>query len=153
MGHSWTMTLWDSLGLAERTSKVDNQIASAEASVHFDKIGQIAIGARDPARARDFYQNVLGMKLLFEAGGMSFFQCGEVRLMIGPSDAPPSAGTILYFLVPDIQQAHAALSGKNVEFVQPPRLVAKMPDHDLWIAFLKDPDGNTLGMMSEIRTG
>lgn len=138
--------------MTERISKVDSQITSVESPVHFEKIGQIAIGARDLARARDFYRNVLGMKLLFEAGGMSFFQCGEVRLMIGPSDAPPSAGTIVYFLVPDIQQAHAALSEKNVEFVQAPHLVAKMPGHDLWMAFLKDPDGNTLGMMSEIQT-
>lgn len=130
---------------------MESQIASVPAPVHFEKIGQVAIGARDPARARDFYRNVLGMELLFEAGGMSFFQCGNVRLMIGPSDAPPGAGTILYFLVSDIEQAHAALSQRNVEFVQPPRLVAKMPDHDLWIAFLKDPDGNTLGMMSEVR--
>jgi methylmalonyl-CoA/ethylmalonyl-CoA epimerase len=91
------------------------------------------------------------MKLLFEAGGLSFFQCGDVRLMLGPSDAPPGNATLLYFLVPDIQQAHAALSERNVEFIQPPHLVAKMPDRDLWIAFLKDPDGNTLAMMSEVR--
>lgn len=132
---------------------MESQTASVQAPVHFEKIGQIAIGAQDPARARDFYRNVLGMTLLFEAGGMSFFQCGDVRLMIGPSDAPPGVGTILYFLVPGIEQAHAALSERNVEFVQPPRLVAKMPDHDLWIAFLKDPEGNTLGMMSEVRRG
>jgi methylmalonyl-CoA/ethylmalonyl-CoA epimerase len=25
-----------------------------------------------------------------------------------------------------------------------------MPDHDLWMVFLKDPDGNTLGLMSEV---
>lgn len=120
--------------------------------VHFEKIGQIAIGVRDPAQAKDFYQNVLGMRLLFEAGGMVFFQCGDVRLMLGPSAAPAAGGAVLlYFLVDDIQQAHAALSEQKVEFIQPPHLVAKMPDHDLWIAFLKDPDGNTLGMMSEVR--
>jgi methylmalonyl-CoA/ethylmalonyl-CoA epimerase len=130
-----------------------DQNASAQAAVHLDKIGQIAIGVRDPARAKDFYQNILGMKLLFEAGGMSFFQCGDVRLMIGPSDLPPGGGTILYFLVSDIQQAHAALCERHAEFVQPPHLVAKMPDHELWMAFFKDPDGNMLGMMSEVRRG
>lgn len=120
--------------------------------VHFDRIRQVAIGVRDPAQAKQFYQHVLGMKLLFEAGGMAFFQCGEVRLMLGPSDAPAAGGSVLlYFLVPDIEQAHAALSEHQVEFIQPPQLVAKMPDHDLWIAFLKDPDGNILGMMSEVR--
>jgi hypothetical protein len=28
-----------------------------------------------------------------------------------------------------------------------------MPDHELWMAFLKDPDANVLGLMSEVRTG
>jgi methylmalonyl-CoA/ethylmalonyl-CoA epimerase len=35
--------------------------------------------------------------------------------------------------------------------VLPPHLVARMPDHELWMAFLKDPEGNTLGLMSEVR--
>lgn len=130
---------------------MSGQDTSIPSPVHFDRIRQIAIGVRDPARAKEFYQNILGMKLLFEAGGMAFFQCGEVRLMLGPTDAPAAGGNVLlYFLVPDIVQAHAALTKHQVEFIQPPQLVAKMPDHDLWIAFLKDLDGNTLGMMSEV---
>lgn len=124
---------------------------TVQSPVNFDKIGQIAIGVSDAARAKDFYQNVLGMKLLFDAGSLAFFQCGEVRLMISPSDAPPGERTILYFRVPDIQQAHAALRARGVEFIQSPQMVARMPDHELWLAFLKDPEGNTLGMMSEVR--
>jgi methylmalonyl-CoA/ethylmalonyl-CoA epimerase len=38
-----------------------------------------------------------------------------------------------------------------VVFVQAPHLVARMADHELWMAFLKDPEGNTLGLMSEVR--
>lgn len=132
---------------------MNTQTGTVQSPVTFDNIGQIAIGARAPARAKDFYQNTLGMKLLFEAGSMAFFQCGEVRLMIGASDAPPSERIILYFRVQDIQQAHAALCDRHVEFVQPPHMVARMPDHELWLAFLKDPDGNTLGMMCELRHG
>ena len=124
---------------------------TVQSPVNFDKIGQIAIGVSDAARAKDFYQKVLGMKLLFDAGSLAFFQCGEVRLMISPSDAPPGERTILYFRVPDIQQAHAALRARGAEFIQPPHMVARMPDHELWLAFLKDPEGNTLGMMSEVR--
>jgi len=124
---------------------------TVQSPVIFDKIGQIAIGVSDAARAKDFYQKVLGMKLLFDADSLAFFQCGEVRLMISPSDAPPGERTILYFRVPDIQQAHAALRARGVEFIQPPHMVARMPDHELWLAFLKDPEGNTLGMMSEVR--
>jgi len=107
---------------------------------------------RDLARAKDFYQKTLGMRFLFDAGTMAFFQCGAVRLMIGLSEeAVPIGGTILYFKVSDIQRVHAVLKGHGVAFTQPPHLVARMPDHELWIAFLKDPEGNTLGLMSEVR--
>jgi methylmalonyl-CoA/ethylmalonyl-CoA epimerase len=123
-----------------------------EKSVHLNEIGQIALTVRDLARAKDFYQNTLGMRFLFDAGTMAFFQCGAVRLMIGLSEEPvPIGGTILYFKVPDIQKVHGALIEQGVAFVQSPHLVARMPDHELWMAFLKDPEGNTLGLISEVR--
>ena len=127
-------------------------MSASEISVQLNDIGQIALTVRDLARAKDFYQNTLGLKFLFDAGTMAFFQCGSIRLMIGVSEeAVPVGGTILYFRVPDIQKVYATLSEKSVEFVQAPHLVAKMPDHELWMAFLKDPEGNTLGLMSEVR--
>ena len=119
--------------------------------VRLDKIGQIAITVRDLARAKGFYQDVLGMKFLFDAGTMCFFQCGEIRFGIGVGDEHASAGgTILYFKVEDIQEAYAGLKEAGVAFVQPPHLVARMPGHELWLAFLLDPDGNTLALMSEV---
>ena len=91
------------------------------------------------------------MKFLFDAGTMAFFQCGAIRLMIGTSDQPAApSGTILYFKVADIHQTHTALQAQGVTFTHEPHLVAKMPTHDLWMAFLKDSDGNTLALMSEI---
>jgi methylmalonyl-CoA/ethylmalonyl-CoA epimerase len=115
-----------------------------------NEIGQIALTVRDLGRAKNFYQNTLGMKFLFDAGTMAFFQCGAVRLMIGLSEeAVPVGGTILYFKAPDIQKVHDVLKERGVAFLQAPHLVAKMPDHDLWMAFLKDPEGNTVGLMSE----
>jgi methylmalonyl-CoA/ethylmalonyl-CoA epimerase len=124
---------------------------STQSAVHFDAIGQIAITVGDVAKSKDFYQNTLGMKFLFDAGAMAFFQCGDIRFMIGSSEQPgPRGGTILYFKVQDIHQTHALLKEHGVEFEQAPHLVAKMPGHDLWMAFLKDPDGNILGMMSEV---
>jgi methylmalonyl-CoA/ethylmalonyl-CoA epimerase len=130
---------------------MSSKIDTVKSTVHFDKIGQIAITVRDLARARSFYQDVLGMKFLFDAGSMCFFQCGDIRVMIGTSDKPEaSGGTILYFKVQDIHEVHAQLKEQAVMFVHVPHLVAKMPDHNLWMAFLKDPDGNVLGLMSEI---
>ena len=119
--------------------------------VRFEKIGQIAISVTDLARSKDFYQNTLGMRFLFDAGTMSFFQCGDIRLMIGAGDGhTPRGGTILYFDVEDIHTVCAQLQTASVEFMQTPHLVAKMPDHNLWMAFLKDPDGNVIGVMSEV---
>jgi methylmalonyl-CoA/ethylmalonyl-CoA epimerase len=120
--------------------------------VQLNDIGQIALTVNDLARAKNFYCDTLGMTFLFDAGTMAFFQCGSIRLMIGLSeDTIQSGGTILYFKIPDIRRAHAALEGKGVTFVQAPHLVARMPDHELWIGFLKDSEGNTLGLMSEVR--
>jgi methylmalonyl-CoA/ethylmalonyl-CoA epimerase len=120
--------------------------------VQLNDIGQIALTVKDLARATNFYQNTLGMKFLFDAGTMAFFQCGGIRLMLGLSDdAAPVGGTILYFKVSDLQKVHDILGRKEVTFLQPPHLVARMPDHELWIAFLKDTEGNTLGLMSEVR--
>jgi len=123
-------------------------------AVELDKIGQIAITVRDLARAKAFYQDVLGMKFLFDAGTMCFFQCGEIRFALGASEShTASTGTILYFKVADIQATHALLKQQDVAFVQAPHLVARMPDHELWLAFLLDPDGNTLALMSEVPLG
>ncbi len=122
-------------------------------NVQLNEIGQIALTVRDLARAREFYQNTLGMRFLFEAGTMVFFQCGSIRLMIGTSEeAVAGSGTILYFRVEDIQGVHKALTAQGVIFLHAPHLVAKMPDHDLWMAFLKDPEGNTVGLMSEVKS-
>lgn len=125
--------------------------STTEAAVRLDRIGQIAITVTDLVRSKDFYQNILGMEFLFDAGPMVFFQCGEIRLMIGTSDQPaPRGGTILYFKVQDIHAVHARLAEQGVKFVSAPHLVARMPDHDLWIAFLLDPDDTTIGLMSEV---
>jgi len=130
---------------------MENPAGATPAAVHLDQIGQIAITVDDLARAKDFYQNTLGMEFLFDAGSMCFFQCGGIRLMIGLSGKPePRGGTILYYKVQNIQSIHAALQEQEVTFLQPPHLVARMPDHDLWIAFLADPDDNKIGLMCEI---
>jgi methylmalonyl-CoA/ethylmalonyl-CoA epimerase len=120
-------------------------------SVHLGEIGQIALMVEDIQRAKDFYQNTLGMQLLFEAGAMAFFQCGAIRLMLGTSEKPVSSGgTILYFKVADILKVHSMLKVRGVSIVQEPHVAARMKSHDLWLSFLKDPDGNTLALMSEV---
>jgi methylmalonyl-CoA/ethylmalonyl-CoA epimerase len=121
-------------------------------AVSLEKIGQIAITVVDITRARDFYQNTLGMKFLFDAGNLAFFKCGDIRLMLSTTDKPgPHGGTIIYFKVDDIRATYGTLKDRGVQFIDEPHLIAKMPDHDLWMVFLKDPEDNTIGIMCEIR--
>lgn len=133
---------------------------AATTALQLDDIGQIAFSVANLDEARAFYRDVLGMQFLFDAGAMSFFQCGSVRLLIGAKEqtAEPEArqgsetggSTILYFRVSDIHATHATLRDKGVSFVQEPHLVARRKSHDLWLAFLKDPSGHTLALMSEV---
>jgi methylmalonyl-CoA/ethylmalonyl-CoA epimerase len=85
---------------------------------------------------------------------MSFFDCQGVRLMLGIPSAPEydHPGSVLYFKVPDINASYAVLVGRGVQFKGLPHLVARMPDHELWMAFFDDSEGNTLALMSEVRT-
>ena len=119
--------------------------------VNLNEIGQIAVTVTDLARSRDFYQNILGMHFLFDAGSMVFFQCGKIRFAIGNSGTPVApSGTILYFRVADIHSAHETLAARGVVFTQAPFRVARMADHDLWLAPFRDPDGNPIELMCEL---
>jgi len=117
------------------------------------QIGQIAINVHDTARAMAFYRDQLGMQFLFSAGQLAFFNAGGIRLMLTPPekpefDHPPS---ILYFKVPDIKQAHATLSQRGVKFEDTPHMIARMPDHELWMTHFRDSENNLLSLMSEVR--
>jgi len=117
-------------------------------------IGQVGITVADVDRAVAFYRDQLGMKLLFQVPGMGFFDSGGVRLMLSAAEKPSDQySSVIYFKVPDIGEAFQALSGRGVAFEREPHLVARMPDHDLWMAFLRDPDRNLLALMSEVRAG
>ncbi len=113
-------------------------------------IGQIALTVTDLPRAVGFYRDALGLQYLFEASGMAFFNCGGVRLMLTGAEKQ-TANSILYYKAADIQALADTLTSKGVTCEAPPRLIAKMPDHDLWMAFFRDSEGNLLALMSEVR--
>jgi methylmalonyl-CoA/ethylmalonyl-CoA epimerase len=121
-------------------------------SLSLGKIRQIAINVHDLERATAFYRDTLGMKLLFEVPNLAFFDAGGVRLMLGKGETPEidHPGSILYYLVPDIQAAHATLVSKGVQVLREPALIAPMPDHDLWISDYKDSEDNMFALMSEV---
>ena len=116
-------------------------------------IGQIAINVQDLQRAVAFYRDKLGLSLLYEFPGLAFFDCGGVRLMLSlPETAEyDHPGSVLYFRVDDIEQAYAQLKERGVTFRDQPHLIARMPDHELWMTFFNDSEGNTLALMAEKR--
>lgn len=121
--------------------------------VALSQIGQIAINVRDLPRAVNFYRDVLGMRHLFDAGPkLSFFDCGGVRLMLGPAEQPEfdHPGSILYYRVADLEAAYQELQAKGVRFQDAPHLIAKLPTHELWMAFARDTEENLFALMSEI---
>jgi methylmalonyl-CoA/ethylmalonyl-CoA epimerase len=124
--------------------------AATPAISHF---GQIAIIVKNVDRAVDFYQNTLGLPFLFRAGNLAFLMCGQTRLMLDLAAEPEfdHPGSILYFSVPDINAAFQHMKSRGTEFRDQPHMIARMPDHELWMTFFKDTEGNTLALMSEVR--
>ena len=116
------------------------------------RIGQISINVHDVERAIAFYRDTLGLRFLFQAPKMAFFDCGGIRLYLAIAEKPEfdHPSSILYFKVDDIQATSSSLSSKGVEFEQEAHLVAPMPDHDLWMAFFRDSEENVLALMSEV---
>src|SRR5205085_5014000 len=123
--------------------------ASSTPALSLSRIGQIAIVVHDVERATAYYRDVLGMRFLFAFPGLAFFDCDGVRLMLSKPEKPEfdHPGSVLYFRVTDIQQASASLRACDVHFDDEPHLIARMPDHDLWMTFFRDLDGNPLALM------
>src|SRR5690242_8544105 len=120
-------------------------------SIGISRLGQVHIPAEDGDRATAFYRDTMGLPLLFTAGGMAFFDCGGVRLMVSrPEGSEKRSGSLLYFVVADIVAAHRRLRDAGVHFEAEPHKVAAMPAHDLWMTFFRDSEGNLMALMSEI---
>lgn len=125
--------------------------------MNLNKIGQLAIHADDLNRAVAFYRDILGMRFLFQAPpGLAFFDCGGIRLLlnaVNENDVPERLSSLIYYKVEDLNATYETLVSRGVAFHSKPHLIAKMPDHDLWMAFFRDSEDNLVGLMSEIRSG
>ncbi len=128
----------------------------APASPGVREIGQIAVTVKDLPKAIEFYRNTLGLPFLFEAPpSLAFFDCGAIRLMLtipekAEFDHPAS---VIYYKVANIQESVAVLKARGVVFESDANVIAKMPNYDLWMAFLRDPENNLLGLMCEVSRG
>jgi methylmalonyl-CoA/ethylmalonyl-CoA epimerase len=121
-------------------------------NLNLGQIGQIAVPVADTDRAEAFYENVLGLRKLYRFGDLAFFDCAGVRLLLDKTDKVVPQGTI-YLRCADIALSVAELEKRGLEFDSAPHLIARMENHDLWMAFFCDPDGHTLALMQEAPKG
>ena len=114
-------------------------------------IAQIAITVGELERAKRFYRDILGLTHLFDAPpGLSFFQCGETRLMLSRPEGPATTGnSILYYAVDDAEAAYGKLSAEGVRFEEEPKRIATVGGKDIWLAIARDSEHNLIGLMSE----
>lgn len=127
---------------------------STTTSADVTGLAQIALTVSNVERSTPFYRDEIGLKFLFAAGSnLAFFDIGGVRLMLAPPEGRFTAGlsSVLYLRVGDIAAAYSAMTSRGVTFDDEPHIIARMPDHDLWLCTFRDPDGNTLALMSEVR--
>jgi methylmalonyl-CoA/ethylmalonyl-CoA epimerase len=123
--------------------------------LNLSQIGQIALPVADVDRAEAFYEKVIGLRKLFRFGDLTFFDCAGVRLLLEKhhgSEPVQTQGTI-YFRCADITLAVNELTKRGAVFTSKPHLIAKMDDHDLFMAFFTDPDGHMLALMQEAPKG
>jgi methylmalonyl-CoA/ethylmalonyl-CoA epimerase len=123
--------------------------------LNLDHIGQIALAVADVDRAEAFYEKTLGLRKLYRFSDLTFFDCAGVRLMLEKANAPEDVAhaSVIYFRCADIALAVGELEARGVAFGSKPHRIAKMDDHDLWMAFFTDPDGHTLALMQEAPKG
>jgi len=122
------------------------------AALGLDSIGQIHLTVDDVDRAVAFYRDVLGMKFLFRVPGqpMAFFDCGGIRLYLGKPESPDfRSSPLLYYRVPSLDDACAALRARGVTLTAEPHLVHRTDTQELWMAGFDDSEGNHVLLMSE----
>jgi predicted enzyme related to lactoylglutathione lyase len=121
------------------------------ASIQPTHIAQVAIPIHGLERAKRFYAERLGLTHLFDAPpGLSFFECGQTRLMLSQPEGPETAGcSILYYGVSSAREAQRSLAEAGVTFEEEARRIAQVAGRDVWLAICRDSEGNLLGLMSE----
>ena len=113
---------------------------------------QVAIPAKDIDRASDFYARKLGMQFLFKAPNMAFLACGDTRIYLDSHPGmgvQPGGNTLLYFRAVDIERAHSTFKERGVEVTEAPHVIARMPDRDVWLMWIRDSESNLVGVMQE----
>ncbi|UII55880.1 VOC family protein [Cytobacillus spongiae] len=116
------------------------------------KVGQIGVPVKDLNRALEFYQQKLGLSLLFHTDSMAFFDCDGMRIMltIPENETFAHASSVIYFQVSDMNATFEELTSKDVHFIGQPHLIAKKENTETWMVFFQDTEGNMHALMSEL---
>jgi methylmalonyl-CoA/ethylmalonyl-CoA epimerase len=114
------------------------------------RLVQIAQHADDLDRASEFYTVLLQQQPSARFPGLIFFDLAGVRLLLD-RNAPSS---LLYLHVDNVHEAIERLEGV-AEVVSHPHVIFRHEDdtlgpadHDEWQAFVKDSEGNTIGLIA-----
>jgi methylmalonyl-CoA/ethylmalonyl-CoA epimerase len=119
---------------------------------------QVAQHADDLDRAAAFYSDLLGTAPSgrFDPPGLLFFSLGDTRLLLETS-AP---STVLYLRVESVRDIVAGLRARGVPIETEPHVIFTHVDDalgpagtDEWHAFLRDSEGNLLGLVSHESPG
>lgn len=125
---------------------------TARATMSGMKLVQIAQHADDLDRAADFYTVLLDATptARFDPPGLLFFDLDGTRLLLD-RNAPSS---LIYLHVHNVHETIERLDGV-AEVVTPPHVIFTHEDHRLgpaghqeWQAFIRDSEGNTVGLIS-----
>ncbi|MDJ0323435.1 methylmalonyl-CoA epimerase [Cryobacterium sp. PH31-AA6] len=117
------------------------------------EILQVAQHADDLDRACAFYELLLGgpPAARFDPPGLLFFNVGRSRLLLERA----AASALVYLQVDDVPATVERLRGLKVEIVDPPHIIFSHTDDSLgpagtdeWMAFIRDSEGNTVGLVS-----
>ena len=139
---------WDGV---RRDSAMARGRTTMDANVQLGPIGQVSRSVRDIAAAEAWYRDVLGLPHLYTFGKLAFFDCGGTRLFLSEVATQP-ADSILYFRVPDIHAAVAALAARGAQFVSAPHMIHRHADGtEEWMAFFNDNEGRPLALMAQVR--
>jgi predicted enzyme related to lactoylglutathione lyase len=115
---------------------------------------QILVPVTDVDRAAAFYEDVLGLPLLFKYPGNAFFDADGVRIYLAKPVEPGFDGAAtIYFRVDDVTAVFERLVARGATIREQPEIAHRDASYDLWLAFVQDPDGNNIGLMREAPKG
>lgn len=147
------LRLWSGVAKGRALDQWRRTMNSDHANGAYMMLGQVARTAKDPAAARQWYRDVLGLPELYAFGNLSFFDLGGIRLMISEAEGVGPQESILYLRVPDLHAEKDRLEANGVRFTHAPHMIHRHEDGtEEWMAFFEDNEGRPLALMTQVRS-